>query len=61
MKLEKIHQGAVIKTAAFLIFIITAVVVVRFTSVRTLITAQHVSAVLETAGLWAPLIYIQTN
>jgi uncharacterized membrane protein YdjX (TVP38/TMEM64 family) len=58
MKFEKNGQRAVIKAVVFLIFIITAAVLVRFTPVRDLITAEQMGLFLDTAGLWAPLVFM---
>lgn len=54
----KTTSKTVIKAAAFLIFIIAAFVVVRYTPAKTYLTADALSSFLEAAGFWAPLVYI---
>jgi uncharacterized membrane protein YdjX (TVP38/TMEM64 family) len=49
---------ALIKMAAFLVFIIAAIVIIRFTPVRDYLTAEQLGAFLNSLGLWAPLVYI---
>ncbi len=51
-------KGTLIKAAILVIFIVTAVVVVRFTPVKELLAAEQLSAFLDGAGIWAPLVYI---
>jgi uncharacterized membrane protein YdjX (TVP38/TMEM64 family) len=58
MKSKANHNVAAIKAAILLVFIIAAVVVVRFTPVRELLNADKLGAFLEQGGLWAPLLYI---
>ena len=48
----------VIKAVALLAFVIAAVILVRFTPVKELLTADRMGTVLETAGLWAPLLFV---
>ena len=49
---------AVIKAIIFLIFIIGAVLLIRFTPVKNYLTAQKLGHFLESAGIFAPLAYI---
>ena len=58
MKSKANHKAAAIKAAVLLAFIVTAVVVVRFTPVRDLLSADKLGAFLDQAGFWAPLLYI---
>jgi len=46
------------KAALFAAFIIGAVILVRFTSVKNYLTAEALGGLLDAAGLWAPLIFI---
>ena len=57
-KPAKGRKGAVIKALVFIIFIIAAVYFVRFTPVKAFLTKTALSHFLETAGLWAPLLFI---
>jgi uncharacterized membrane protein YdjX (TVP38/TMEM64 family) len=52
------NRGAVLKALVFAAFIAGAVYVMRFTPVKTLITAEALGRFLEGAGLWAPLVYM---
>ncbi len=51
-------MGAEIKAAALVLFVITAVVIVRFTPVKEFLTAERLGNFLENAGFLAPLAYI---
>lgn len=51
---------AILKAVALLIFIAAAIYIVRFTPVKDLFTRDVLGNFLETAGLWAPLIFILT-
>jgi uncharacterized membrane protein YdjX (TVP38/TMEM64 family) len=51
-------RHALIKAAAFLVFIIAAIVVIRFTPVRDYLTVEQLGTFLNSSGLWAPLVYI---
>ncbi len=51
-------MGAEIKAAALVLFVITAVVIVRFTPVKEFLTAQRLGNFLEYAGFLAPLAFI---
>jgi len=49
---------AAIKAMILVLFAVTAMVVVRFTSIRDYLAADKLAALLEMAGLWAPLAYV---
>ncbi len=49
---------AMIKAIIFVIFIIGAVLLIRFTPIKNYLTAQTLGHFLETAGIFAPLAYI---
>ena len=51
-------MGAEIKAAALVLFVITAVVIVRFTPVKEFLTAEKLGNFLENAGFLAPLAFI---
>jgi len=46
------------KAIFLLIFIVTAIFLVRFTPIKNYLTAEALGRFLETAGFWAPLIFI---
>ncbi len=51
------HQG-LIKALIFVAFVISAIVLIRFTPIKNYLTTEALTAFLETAGLWAPVAYI---
>ena len=53
-KSGKVYMKAII----FLAFIVTAIVVVKFTPVKEYLTAEHLGRFLEAAGVWAPIVLI---
>ena len=54
----KNRHKALIKALILLAFIVTAVVLVRFTPAKNYLTTQKLGELLEGAGFWAPLIFI---
>ncbi len=58
MQTQKIRKKAVIKAAILVAFIICAVIVVRFTPIKGFLTADQLGRFLETAGFWAPLVFM---
>jgi len=48
----------ILKAIAFVAFIIAAILLIRFTPVKNYLTADALGAFLETAGLWAPMLYM---
>jgi uncharacterized membrane protein YdjX (TVP38/TMEM64 family) len=51
-------RKAAIKAAAFLLFIVAALVAVRYTPLRGYLSPEALGGFLETAGIWAPLVFI---
>ena len=49
---------AVIKVIILAVFIIGAVLLIRFTPIKNYLTADELSRFLETVGFWAPLVYM---
>jgi uncharacterized membrane protein YdjX (TVP38/TMEM64 family) len=58
LKPAKGRKRAVIKAAAFVVFIIAAIYIIRFTSAKEFFTKTALSHFLETAGIWTPLLFI---
>jgi uncharacterized membrane protein YdjX (TVP38/TMEM64 family) len=58
MELKKNRRGAAIKAAFLLAFVITAVVLVRFTPLKDYLRVDRLGLLLETAGFWAPAAYV---
>ncbi len=57
-KPTKSRKRAVIKALVFVVFIIAAIYVIRFTPVKEFFTQTALSHFLKTAGLWAPLLFV---
>jgi uncharacterized membrane protein YdjX (TVP38/TMEM64 family) len=55
---QKIHQKGMLKALFLAFFIVAAIFLVRFSSVKEFFTQEGLSLFLETAGFWAPLTYI---
>ncbi len=53
-------RKGLIKALIFLAFVISAIVLIRFTPVKDYLTAEALTTFLESAGLWAPVVYIIT-
>jgi uncharacterized membrane protein YdjX (TVP38/TMEM64 family) len=51
------RQG-IIKALIFMVFVISAIVLIRFTPTKNYITIGVLTAFLENAGVWAPVAYI---
>ncbi|MGA2732175.1 MAG: TVP38/TMEM64 family protein [Syntrophobacteraceae bacterium] len=58
MEFEKNRRGAAIKAVFLLAFVITAIVLVRFTPLKEYLRAERLGLLLETAGFWAPAAYV---
>ena len=58
MQTRRFRGAALIKALFLLMFIVAAVVMVRFTGVREFLTVEKLGAWLAAAGFWAPLAFI---
>ncbi len=58
MEKRKVSKTSVLKAVGLLVFVLSAVYVVRFTPARSYITTQSLGNLLENAGIWAPLVYV---
>jgi uncharacterized membrane protein YdjX (TVP38/TMEM64 family) len=58
MEPHKKRMGAVIKAVVLVLFVITAVIIVRFTPVKEFLTAEKLGLYLENAGFMAPLAFM---
>lgn len=54
----KSRNKAILKAGIFLVFIILAIYLIRFTPVKNYLTAQALGDFLETAGYWAPILFM---
>jgi uncharacterized membrane protein YdjX (TVP38/TMEM64 family) len=52
------RMGAMIKALVFVVFILGAIYVIRFTPVKGLLTRESLSHLVESAGIWAPLFFM---
>lgn len=52
------RSKAVLKVVVLLLFIVCAILLVRFTPVKSYLTADALGRILDAAGLWAPLVFI---
>ena len=52
------RSKAVLKAAILVVFIVGAVLLVRFTPVKSYLTAEALGQFLDAAGLWAPVVFI---
>ena len=58
MEEKKIRKSALIKAMIFLLFILAAIYLVRFTPVKDVLTVERLGALIQKAGWWAPLSFI---
>jgi uncharacterized membrane protein YdjX (TVP38/TMEM64 family) len=54
----KSRRSAILKAILFVLFIVAAISIIRFTPAKEFLTQESLSRVLEKAGFCAPLIYI---
>ena len=54
----KNRKTAVMKAVLLLVFIVAAIILVRYTPIKNYLTAEALGRFLDTAGFWAPLIFI---
>ena len=52
------RRKAAIKAGIFVAFIVGAIVFIRYTPIKNYLTAEGLGRFLETAGMWAPIVYI---
>ncbi|NNL75617.1 MAG: TVP38/TMEM64 family protein [Desulfobacterales bacterium] len=55
---SKKPSKAVLKAVLLLIFIITAIILIRFTPVKNYLTVEALGRFLDSAGFWAPGVFI---
>jgi uncharacterized membrane protein YdjX (TVP38/TMEM64 family) len=56
--IPKNRKNAVMKAIILLLFIVAAIFLVRFTPIKNYLTAEALGRFLESAGFWAPIIFI---
>lgn len=52
------RKASLLRASLLLVFIIAALIVVRFTPVRDFFTPETLGRFLQAAGIWAPLVYM---
>ena len=52
------RRKAAVKAVLFLVFILGAILLVRYSPIKNYLTAEALQAFLNTAGLWAPVVFI---
>lgn len=52
------NRGSILKAALLLLFIIAAIILVRYTPIKNYLNAHSLGNFLDAAGIWAPLVYI---
>jgi uncharacterized membrane protein YdjX (TVP38/TMEM64 family) len=55
---EKSPRKALLKATIFVVFILFAICLVRFTPIKNHLNAEALGRFLETAGYWAPVLYM---
>ncbi len=58
MPAGKFRKAAIVKAVCLAVFVIAAIVAVRYTGLRDFLTLGRLSSLLEDVGWWAPLIFI---
>ena len=51
-------RKALIKALIFVAFIMSAIILIRYTPIKNFLTPEALTAFLEMAGFWAPVVYI---
>jgi uncharacterized membrane protein YdjX (TVP38/TMEM64 family) len=52
------RSKAALKASIFVIFVISAIFLVRYTPVKDYLTAEAMGEFVQTAGIWAPIVFI---
>ncbi len=55
---KNIRSKAMFKAAILLAFVVAAIALIRFTPIKSYLTAETLGRILDAAGFWGPLIYI---
>jgi uncharacterized membrane protein YdjX (TVP38/TMEM64 family) len=58
MRSSKFSRAALMKAILLLLFIVAAIMTVRFTGIRDFLTVEKLGGLLAAAGVWAPLAFI---
>jgi len=55
---QKKKSGALIKALVLIAFIVTAILIIRYTPVKAYLTEEALGRFLENAGIWAPIVFL---
>jgi uncharacterized membrane protein YdjX (TVP38/TMEM64 family) len=58
MSVDENKKGALIKVSVLILFIAAAVYLVRFSPVKQYLTTEQLGLFLNSAGIWAPLLFV---
>ena len=58
MPTGKLRKTAIVKAAGLAVFVIAAILVVRYTPIKDFLTLGSLGSLLDAAGWWAPLAFI---
>lgn len=58
MESNKNSRGPAIKAALFIVLIITAIVIARFTPLKEYLTVEKLGQLFKASGPWAPVAFI---
>ena len=58
MQTRKLRKTALVKAAVLAAFVVAAILAVRFTPIKTYLTAGELGGLLQAAGWWGPLAFI---
>lgn len=54
----KDRKSAILKAIIFLLFIIAAISIIRYSPAKNYLTARALGSFLDSAGIWAPVVYM---
>ncbi|UCF91459.1 MAG: TVP38/TMEM64 family protein [Desulfobacterales bacterium] len=57
-QIPKKSNRALAKAAIFVVFIVAGIISIRFTPIKNYLTAEALGHFLETAGFWAPVVFM---
>jgi uncharacterized membrane protein YdjX (TVP38/TMEM64 family) len=58
MSVDENNKGALVKVSVLILFIAAAVYLVRFSPVKQYLTTEQLGLFLDSAGIWAPLLFV---
>ena len=58
MPTGKLRKTAIIKAAGLAVFVVAAILAVRYTPIKEFLTLEKLGGLLQAAGWWAPLVFV---